>query len=157
MPIIYIPVGIPGCGKSHLMRGLHPHAIVSSDQIREILTGDMNDQTRNGDVFKQFHENIELWLRGGKTVAADATNLDRDARGTLRRIVADVNRVGIGGYVATHVILFRNLSQAIVRNAARERTVPPDAMLRMIEKYERAVIDIASENYDYVTEVSSVR
>jgi hypothetical protein len=35
--------------------------------------------------------------------------------------------------------------------------VPYEAMLLMIEQYEKALLDIPGEVYTYVTEVSSVR
>lgn len=163
MPILFIPVAIPGAGKTSMASYLGEVNRVSTDDIREWIAKDVDDQSRNGDVFKHFHEQIEYMLRGNKCVYADATNLT--GRADLRKIVdkvnadyrSKVNPYGLLQPVTTHLILFRNLGQAIARNSARERTVPPDVMLRMIEKYERAVIDIAGEHYDYVTEVSAVR
>lgn len=148
--ILYIPVGIPGCGKSTWANGLLDGVnIESTDAIRASL-GDVNDQQKNDDVFATWHHWIEAGLQDRESVYADATNLDGHARGTLRMIA---QRTG----AKTHLILFRNLEQAISRNLKRERTVPADVMIRMISKYERAAQDISYENYDYITEVSAVR
>lgn len=151
--MLYIPVGIPGCGKSSFVRTINCPYVVSTDAIREWIAKDVNDQSRNADVFKQYHELIRLNLAGCESyesVFADATNLDRSSRSDLRKIAQDVG-------AKTHLILFRNLPQAITRNASRERVVSYDVMTRMIEKYEWAIMDIPNENYDYVTEVSAVR
>jgi predicted kinase len=166
MSILYIPVGIPGCGKSTLALGLGPNAIISTDEIRGRL-GDVNDQSKNDQVFAQFHFEIHTFLMGDKSVFADATNLDKRARERLLGIAKQINDIAYDVQdltkgemvwpVQTHLLLFRNMAQALERNQKRERTVPDDVMLRMIEKYERAVTDIGSENYDYVTEVSAVR
>ena len=47
-------VGLPGSGKSTIARQLNDiygTIIVSPDIIRKDLTGDMNDQSRNTEVF----------------------------------------------------------------------------------------------------------
>lgn len=153
MIVLHIPVGIPGCGKSSFVNAINCPYVVSTDAIRERIAGDANDQSRNGDVFTEYYDSIQANLmacRPYESVFADATNLEASSRAMLRTI-AGVARA------RTHLILFRNPAQAITRNAQRERVVPDDVMLKMIEKYERAVVEIASESYDYVTEVSAVK
>jgi predicted kinase len=147
MAILHIPVGIPGCGKSYMAAVLGAK-VISTDQIREWITKDVNDQSRNGDVFKHFHEQIDYALRRGHNVYADATNLT--GRSDLRKIAEAEN-------AQTHLILFKNIRQALSRNAQRERVVPEEVMLHMLEKYERALMDINHESYDFVTEVSATR
>jgi predicted kinase len=154
MAILHIPVGIPGCGKSHMAAALGAR-VVSTDQIREWIAKNVNDQSRNDDVFKHFHEQIESGLRGGHNVYADATNLT--GRSDLHKIVAQVRIVKRPLEVRTHLILFKNIRQALSRNVQRERVVPEDVMLHMLEKYERALMDINHESYDFVTEVSATR
>jgi predicted kinase len=164
MPTLHIPMGIPGCGKSTWGERFGIPT-VSSDAIRAEM-GDVYDQSRNEEVFAEFHARIADHLMRGNDVYADATNLSAQARSNLRsvaRVAARdlLARYGTATYetdgVVTHVILFRNLAEAIIRNQRRERVVPPEAMVRMIEKYERAVLDIGSEGYTYITEVSAVR
>lgn len=154
MSRLYIPVGIPGCGKSTFATsfglGDYPAVVVSSDAIRESL-GDVNDQSKNGAVFAAFHELIDFYLfRNGVDVFADATNLDFRARQTLRGLADHA-------HATTHLILFANLDEAILRNRKRDRVVPDDVMTRMIGKYERAKFEIWQEQYDSITEVRSVR
>lgn len=153
MSILFIPIGIPGCGKSTFARGLGAD-IVSSDTIRALLTGDENDQTRNGEVFKQFHARIYSDLSNGRNVFADATNLTVSARKALLDEAETARKVQP---VTTHVILFKNPAQALRRNNSRDRVVPEDVMLKMLEKYEQTLSNLWSENYDHITEVSATR
>lgn len=152
-PVLFIPVGIPGCGKSHFGRSLGAD-IVSTDAIRKVLTGSEDDQTRNADVFAQFHGMIHVKLINGRSVYADATNLRDFARERLLREVESARRIRP---IKTHLILFRNVHQAIDRNGTRTRVVPSDIMIKMLGQYEKAVVDLAHETYDFVTEVSATR
>jgi predicted kinase len=162
MPVLHIPVAIPGAGKSYLA-GVMGATTVSTDAIRLWLTKDESNQDRNGDVFKHFHEQIDYALRRGHNVYADATNLTgrSDLRKIAESVTADyharINPYGRLAPVRTHLILFKNIRQALSRNAQRERVVPEEVMLHMLEKYERALMDINYESYDFVTEVSATR
>lgn len=160
MPNLIIPVGIPGCGKSTFARLMPNITVVSSDAIRrEINDGKYLVTTTgkgsNTNVFEIFHHRIvrALWLN--HDVFADATNLDRFARHDLLDDAADAPDVKV------HVVLFKNNDQALYRNRQRDpevsQVVPDDVMQRMIEKYERTLLELPQEQYYSVTEVSGVR
>ncbi len=156
---LFILVGIPGCGKSTWAKNFFRNGIiVSSDAIREELTGDPTDQTRNGEVFDTFHARIRENLRtghwpAGADVIADSTALDAFARKNLVDLAREAN-------VDVHLVVFRNLAQAAYRNERRDRIVPKDVMRRMVAKYERALQDIEDESllfaYNSVTEIRSL-
>lgn len=146
---LYIPVGIPGCGKSTWAEK-SGHAVVSSDSIRERYLSDVNNQSANDYVFRLYHRDLAWLLAEGDPVVADATNLRDFARRKLRNL-ADI----MGA--ETHLVLFRNPAEAVQRNLARERVVPQDAMERMLGQYERALRDIPTEGYTTVTEIGSYR
>lgn len=156
MPKLYIPVGIPGCGKpgcgkSTLSKNILGATLThSTDAIRERVTSDINDQSQNKDVFEIFHREIGEALASGRNSIADATNLRRFARTRLRFIAEEHN-------AETHVIVFTNIAQAVARNLARtERIVPADVMIRMIDQYHQAIEDLRDEAYDSVTYIENV-
>lgn len=157
MAKLYIPVGIPGCGKSTLAEIFCPHYtqhIVSTDQIRErmVVTGDLesvNDMSRNNEVFERYHNDIEFYLHRCDNVFADATNLRDFARKELREISERYN-------VETHVIVFNNLLEAIERNKNRDRVVPTDVINKMLEYFEVALRDIPQEGYTSITYIESM-
>ena len=68
--------GLPGSGKSTYAEELvrkEGFVVHSSDKIREEL-GDVNDQSKNEQVFTILHKRIKEDLRSGKNVIYDATN-----------------------------------------------------------------------------------
>lgn len=150
-PNLFIPVGIPGCGKSTWAETFLPDVVViSTDAIRERM-GDINDQSRNGEVFQRFHQGIRVHLAHDNDVVADATNLDARARRELVEIAKEQK-------AKVHLVYFSNCDQAVIRNAARlERIVPHDVMTRMLDKYEIFKLVLASESpaYDTITEIRS--
>ena len=91
-PTIWVLVGLSGSGKSTIATQIaneNPNTIiVSSDAIREELTGNYEDQEHNEEVFKIFHNRIRKNLENKKNVIADATNLTMKSR---RAILMKVN------------------------------------------------------------------
>lgn len=152
MSKLFIPAGIPGCGKSTLATRVLNHTnlrIVEADAIRLEMTAEgllegVDDMSCNKEVFVRWHARIENHLLDGLDVYADATNLRDFAREKLRGIA---ERTG----AETHLLVFTNPSVAVHRNLKRDRVVPPEAMVNMLEQYERALQDIPSETYSTVT------
>lgn len=93
---LYIMCGLSGSGKSTIATQIaneNPNTIiVSSDAIREELTGNYEDQEHNEEVFKIFHDRIRKNLENKKNVIADATNLTMKSR---RAIMMKVNVLNI--------------------------------------------------------------
>lgn len=146
-----ILAGIPGCGKSTWAENMLPdHIYVSTDAIRAEL-GDVNSQDQNDLVFKTFHDRISQNLDWEYNVVADSTALDRRSR----RELVDIGR--LDGGIRIHLVYFSNCDQAIHRNSQRERYVPPDVMIRMLDKFEYFKIGLPQERawYDTVTEIRS--
>jgi predicted kinase len=146
---LIIPVGLPGCGKSTWPSSWDGNwAVISTDEIRIQLTGDVNEMRRNDEVFDLFHDYIKASLGEGSTVYVDATNLRDFARATLRAI-ANLHDVPV------HAIVFTNTEEAVTRNLARDRVVPADVMARFALQFEQALKDIPQEGYDSITYISS--
>lgn len=152
MSNLIMTVGIPGCGKSTYAETVYPTAtVVSSDEIRKRL-GDINDQSKNDQVFETFHREIANALAVHKDyVVADATHLTQRARKETRALAN-----GSGNQV--HVVMFTNVAQALMRNSTRDRVVPQEAMFRMLQNYERTLRDIQTEGgYNSVTSISDFK
>lgn len=80
---LVVMVGPSGAGKSTLIaKKFRPYEVVSSDAVREELTGDMTRQDINDVVFREVHRRTALKLELGERVVVDATNLrKRDREG----------------------------------------------------------------------------
>jgi predicted kinase len=146
-PKLHILVGIPGCGKSTYAASLTGN-VISSDALREEILKDVNDQSQNEVVFRVFHNMLRWGLSLGTDMIADATSLDSRSRANLREVARETD-------AEAHLYLFRNTSEALMRNARRDRRVPDDVMVRMVEKYERTLLTLPQERYTSVTEIRS--
>lgn len=90
-PRLWIMCGISGSGKSTVAAQIAKEnantVIVSSDSIREELTGNYADQEHNEEVFRIFHDRIRRNLENKRNVIADATNLTlKSRRATMDKI-----------------------------------------------------------------------
>ncbi len=123
-PALVLLVGPAGSGKTTFAaRHFDPSEVVSSDAIRERLTGDEADQSANRTTFAIVHRLVEERLRDRRTVVVDATNVTRGARRALLRRAARAA-------VPVVAIVF-DLPQAAVqeRNARRPgRAVDPEVV-----------------------------
>lgn len=147
---LFIPVGIPGCGKSTYGQTFFRESfIASTDAIRERL-GNVQDQSQNDLVFEIYHDDIMVALKNGEDVYADATNLTERAREALVKIAYKWG-------AAAHLIIFTDCGSAVRRNFKRERVVPSHAMTRMLDQYEQFMLDLPAERaaYTTVTEIGS--
>lgn len=157
--ILIIPVGVPGSGKSTWVRTVYGSAfIASTDAIRLRLFGSLEAAhtpearvANNSLVFDSFHAEISMQLAQDRGVVADATNLNHEARAKLREVAEY-------WHAKTHLVLFKNVVEAVTRNAARgpEDRVPEAAMEVMVEKYWDTLSRLPYEPYDLVTSISGL-
>lgn len=82
VPSLILPIGISGSGKSYWINSLNSkiYRVVSPDEIRKELTGDISNQSRNNEVFKLVPLRTIESLKKGFPVIVDATNLNTDLR-----------------------------------------------------------------------------
>lgn len=152
MPTLIVLIGLPGCGKSTYAAKKKEAGliVISPDEIREELTGDMSDQSRNREVFSLAHKRTKEALRHGGSVVFDATNLTRRARNDLLSCIPDRHNT----YV--EYVLFRiPLEECLKRNRQRTRHVPEDVIRRMNNSFTFPVKE--KEKYDRLTIVTSAK
>jgi len=130
---LYLPIGIPASGKTTFFYSslkLSDEVRVSSDDLRFILTGDMQDQSANGTVFHIVHMIVQQRLSRGLDVYVDATNLVfRDIKPYISCAVEHEQEIMVFDFI-------ENVGRARQRNRRRDRVVPEDVMDRMIERYK---------------------
>ena len=141
-PTLYIMCGLSGSGKSTIATQIaneNPSTvIVSSDAIREELTGNYEDQEHNEKVFKIFHDRIRKNLENKKNVIADATNLTMKSR---RAIMMKVNGLNVRKVC---VIIPKPFEQCKEDNLHREHPVPEFVLDKQIRKFQ---IPFMEEDY----------
>ena len=125
MSIFYMTIGLPGSGKSTYVERMNDVIIHSSDNIRQELFGDINDQTHNEEVFRILHKRIIEDLSNGKNVVYDATNINYKRR---MEFLKSLNRF----HCEKIALLFMTpIHVCIARNMMRERKVPENVIMKM--------------------------
>jgi predicted kinase len=137
--------GPAACGKSTWAANhFSPTQIVSSDDCRARIADDPGDQSISHHAFDLMYYILEKRLMLGRLAVADATNLRREHRSTLRRIATRFQ-------FNTAVIVFHiPLETCLKRNAARERKVPEEALLSQYDLLEETLGTIQNERFTYV-------
>lgn len=147
--ILWILVGLSASGKSTIATQIaneNPNTIiVSSDAIREELTGNYEDQEHNEEVFKIFHDRIRKNLENKKNVIADATNLTMKSR---RAIMMKVHGLNIRKVC---VIIPKPFEQCKKDNLHREHSVPDFVLDKQIRKFQ---IPFYEEGFDEISILS---
>ena len=143
MSKLIILVGLPGSGKSEQAKFLAEHydaQVFSSDDIREELLNDVNNQDKNVEVFEEMNKRTQLALNQGKTVVYDATNINRKRRKHLINHVFKAD-----GKVAYY--LNADFETVLNQNQQRDRAVPLDVIEKM---YKTLEIPVEGEGFDKV-------
>ncbi|QDG53925.1 HD domain-containing protein [Persicimonas caeni] len=123
--------GPSGSGKTTWARHHLPeHHVVSMDDIREELTGDTADQSRNGEVRQIAKEQLKDHLRNHRKVVWDATNLRRDFRGLPLGLGFDYDAF------TTLVCFHMEPGEFRRRNRERDRSVPDAVLDKQLESVQ---------------------
>ena len=137
MAIFTMLIGLPGSGKSSYARDYvatrHGTIIVSSDDIRQELWGDANDQQNPSKVFNEMFLRTVSAMTQGTNVIYDATNLTAKTRKTtLARL-----RQAIGqDFIAVADVIVCSISECKRRQGERDRKVPDEVIDRMVRQFQ---------------------
>ncbi|MCR5505464.1 MAG: ATP-binding protein [Bacilli bacterium] len=136
MAKLIILSGVPGSGKSyfsHLLRD-HKHGhvyIISSDQLRDMVTGDQQDLSEDQLMWSFFYDLAKIYSRDKKgIVILDSTNTSAyyrvEAAKTLRPLFDSVD-----------LISFKIKPETIYKqNLDREWPIPVEVLSEYIESFE---------------------
>lgn len=152
---LYVPIGPPGCGKSSLGKKMVQHgiitsdAIVSSDAIRELVSGDPMNQDCTPVAFKIVDLIIDYRLKNNLPVYMDATNLTVKPRSLMidKALGYKQNIVIYLTSLTEDQILERNSSDHRVKNGT---VVPDHAMKKMFQRMKDAEVLFGREQSEWM-------
>lgn len=139
-PILIATIGIPGSGKTTYIKTLIATGLVESvrghicpDDIREELTGDMSNQSKNEDVFKltkqRLQEAVAAAKKDGGVVFYDATCYNEKNRSIVREVIDEFSLKPHVDYEWHYLNVPFN--ECAERNEQRDRVVPKAVLGRM--------------------------
>lgn len=142
--------GPSGSGKSTYAATLlqRPNtALLSPDELRLELTGDMSNQSKNGFIFNTLlYTRMNGFHNRRVNLVYDATN---PAKKDRRPIIEHAK--GLGYQIEAHV--FRTpIEVCKARNAARTRVVPDEVIDRQFARFAEPTLD---EGFSRIVEVAS--
>lgn len=125
MKKLFMLVGLPASGKStcaEILTKTEGALIVSSDAIREELLGNVNDQTKNEEIFKEVENRILYGLKNNNVIY-DATNINYKRRMEFLLKIKNAKKIAI--------LIATSYEECLERNSKRKRKVPEDVIKRM--------------------------
>lgn len=144
-PLFIMMIGLPCSGKSthaqHLAE-IHNANIHSSDAIRLELTGDINNQDHNNEVFQTLHRRVKDDLRSGKNCIYDACQVHYKERMAFLRELKNIP-------CEKHCVLMATpYDECLERSSKRERKVPEYVIKRMYKAFD---VPYLYEGWDDIT------
>lgn len=149
MPKLILMVGLPASGKSTYAEQLalkEDAVILSSDQLRGELYGDVNDTEHNNEVFAELHKRIKENLVKGNNVIWDSTNISYKKRKIFLEGIRKTNCTKECYFMATPYEV------CLEQNSQRNRQVPEHVLKRM---YKNIFIPQYYEGWDKIHIISN--
>lgn len=81
-PDVILPIGTSGSGKSTFIKSLLQEnlVVIEPDSMRVEFTGDMNDKSKDKEIYEEAAKRAIKAIKQGKQVVFDTTNLTKDKR-----------------------------------------------------------------------------
>lgn len=156
MAKLILPIGISGSGKSYIYNKDYKDCVqVSPDLIREELTGDISNQSKNKEVFKLAFERVDEYLNKGLDVFFDATNVNKNQRKNFTDKYKDTDVEVIYVILPADIDLSWERIRADIKDKKNRSDVPHFALVRQKGMYDNTLK--SGFNDENVQEVIYVR
>ncbi len=129
MKKVIMGIGIPGSGKTTVLKEFackNGYVYICPDDIRNNLTGNTEDQSKNRDVWGEAYMKVKKSLAERDSVVFDATFTNQKQRKDFISFARQSGSEKIQG-----IYLDVDLEVAKKRNSLRERKVPESVLGRM--------------------------
>jgi predicted ABC-type ATPase len=159
-PNVILPIGTSGSGKSTWINSVNANnefVVISPDEMRVEFTGNMNDKSKDAEIYQEAAARTVQAIRLGKPVIFDTTNLTKDKRRPF--IQAIKNQLPNANIQYKLLPLNPELAKARIKaQLARgeNRANVSDATIdRHAESYKQMLIDIKEEPISEYQETES--
>lgn len=148
-PNVILPIGTSGSGKSTFIKSLPQEnlVVIEPDAMRVEFTGDINDKSKDKEIYEEAANRAIAAIKQGKQVVFDTTNLTKDKR--LPFIEAIKKAIPTANIQYKLMELNPELAKQRIKAdiaAGKNRANVPDATIdRHAESYKQMLEDIKSE------------
>lgn len=148
-PDVILPIGTSGSGKSTFIKSLPQEnlVVIEPDAMRVEFTGNMNDKSKDKEIYIEAANRAIKAIKQGKQVVFDTTNLTKDKR--LPFIEAIKKVIPTANIQYKLMELNPELAKQRIKadiTAGKNRANVPDATIdRHAESYKQMLEDIKSE------------
>jgi len=153
---VLLPIGTSGSGKSTFIKSLPQEnlVVISPDEMRVEFTGDMNNKSKDKEIYAEAAKRTIQAIKSGKQVIFDTTNLTKDKRRTfieaLRKEIPDVNIQY--KLMELNPELAKERIRAQLARGENRANVSDETIDRHAASYEQMLIDIQDENMTEFTD-----
>jgi predicted kinase len=146
-PAVLVMMGPSGSGKSTIAKELSlalECGILSSDEIRKLLSDDEGCQSINQEVFQLLDKVLRIRCKQGLSTIVDTTAVTAKARRSLINTIRDCR--------CTPVLVVAELSleKCIERSLARARQVPEHVIEKQYKSYTASLDKIEGEGWSQI-------
>jgi len=148
-PDVILPIGTSGSGKSTFIKSLPQEnlVVIEPDSMRVEFTGDINDKSKDKEIYEEAAKRAVQAIKQGKQVVFDTTNLTKDKR--LPFIEAIKKVIPTANIQYKLMELNPELAKQRIKAdiaAGKNRANVPDATIdRHAESYKQMLEDIKNE------------
>lgn len=147
---VLMPIGTSGSGKSTWIKSLpnlSNYIIISPDEMRVEFTGDMNNKSKDDEIYKEAAKRAIEAIKQGKKVIFDTTNLKKDRRTAFTdSIYAEIPNAKIAyKLMPLNAELAKQRIKADIESGKNRANVSPETIDRHAASYPKMLEDIKSE------------
>jgi len=144
MKVFYMTIGISGSGKSTYLKKYNEKLIVSPDEIRKELTGDVSCQSKNQKVWEITKERVIEMIDKYDYCVLDATNTTSKGRKRFMKDLKVDQKISIVFPLPALDIAYDRVKKDIDKGVDRSN-VPKHIIERQIEQYKKDYDKIPKE------------
>lgn len=132
-PRLVMAIGISGSGKSsYIKKHFHPDTVVTPDEIRKQMTGDISNHSMEPQVWSEVSKRVTQSLKDNGVAVLDATNVDSGLRLKFLKNYPSAEKIALVFKVDPEVAKSR-IAKDLEKGTDRSR-VPPEIVDKQYKK-----------------------
>lgn len=155
-PDVILPIGTSGSGKSTFIKSLPQKnlVVIEPDVMRVEFTGDMNNKSKDKEIYEEAANRAIDTVKQGKQVVFDTTNLTKDKRLPFIEAIKKAIPTANIQYklMELNPELAKQRIKADIAAGKNRANVPDDTIDRHAESYKQMLEDIKNEPISNIEE-----